>query len=140
MWKLGDLLFQTWWEYKLGENLVFLLQNIVKTWWPRLELGQTINLVNFLIKNKTYWWPDVFYYVQTWWKLNGPFRNLLNTPGETKKPTEWERFVPDIVDAVIAYLLNIQIDPHLYSWLFEAGAATGPQRNNFFHSNHVKHI
>ena len=74
----------------------------------------------------------MFYYVQTWGKLNGPFRNLLNTPGETKKPTEWERFVPDIVDAVIAYLLNIQIDPHLYSWLFEAKAATGPQRNNFF--------
>ena len=65
---------------------------------------------------------------------------MLNTPGETKKPTEWERFVPDIVDAVIAYLLNIQIDPHLYSWLFEAGAATGPQRNEVFHSNHVKHI
>ena len=82
----------------------------------------------------------MFYYVQTRWKLNGPFRNLLNTPGETKKPTELERFVPDIVDAVIAYFLNIQINPHLYSWLFEAGAATGPQRNIFFHSNHVKHI
>ena len=64
---------------------------------------------------------------------------MANTPGETKKPREWERFVPDLIDAVIVYSLNIQIDLHLAGCL-KLELPRGPSKTIFLNQNHVKHI